>query len=298
MKRFLTLIMALIVVASVTACGRQSNPMGTVVVGEVEANTSAKATAVSYSDGTVVTRFILDENGTWRWAENASLPLQEGAVQEVLDGVAILSQLKPLANIDEISAYGLESPTRYVAVSYSDDTKVVFYLNYQDKGGLWYMRTADAEKVYIAPAEVCELTTRGVYDMMQLPALPELTEDNIKNITVRQGEESVVLTYKDNTWFHGYNPAGAKQVMIDAVMGLQIAKCIDYAPAEGAAAVCGLTEPVATVVVKYVNTVGVETEETITIGDYRESMDGYYAQINGDSAIYLLAAEAVEPILK
>ena len=298
MKRFLTLIITLIMMMSVTACGRQSNPMGTVVVGEVEAASSAKATAVSYSDGTVVTRFILDENGTWRWAEDTSLPLQEGAVQEVLDGVAILSQLKPLANIDEISAYGLESPTRYVAVSYSDDTKAVFYLNYQDKGELWYMRTADTTKVYIAPTEVCQLTTRGVYDMMQLPSLPELTEDNIKNITVKQGEESVVLTYKDGVWFHGYNPAGTKQAVIDAVMGLEIAKCIDYAPAEGAAAVCGLTEPAATVAVKYVNTVGVETEETITIGDYRESMDGYYAQINGDSAIYLLAAEAVEPILK
>lgn len=298
MKRFLTLIAALVLTASAVACGQQSNPMGTVVMGEAETTASTKATAVSYSDGTVVTRFILDENGAWRWAENTSLPLQEDAVQEILDGVAVLSELKPLANIDELSAYGLESPTRYVAVSYSNDTRTVFYLNYQSKGDLWYMRTADVERVYIAPAEVCELITRGAYDMMCLPTLPELTGENTKRITVRQEDKSVVLNCKDGTWYYGYNPIGAKQAVVDAVLGLQLTKCVDFAPAEGAAAVCGLTEPKAAVVVKYVNTVGVETEETILIGNYRESLDGYYAQINEDSAIYLLAAEVVEPILK
>lgn len=298
MKRFMTMIAALALAICLTACGRQSNPMGTVVVGEVDTAPSARANAVSYSDGTVVTRFILGEDDQWHWAEDSSLALRDGAVQEVLDGVAVLSELKPLANIDELSAYGLESPVRYLVVSYSDGTKTVFYLSYQETSGLWYMRTADTEKVYIAPAEVCELTERGVYDMMKLPVLPELTEDTIKSITLTTGEERTVLTYKDGSWLCGYNPVGEKPTIVDTVMSLQIAKCVDYAPSEGAAEVCGLTEPQATVQVTYVNTVGVETEETITIGDYRESMDGYYARVEGDRAIYLLAAESVEPILK
>ena len=298
MKRFLTLITAVTMLISLAACGQQSNPMGTVVVGEVEAPVNAEATAVSYSDGTVVTRFVLDENGVWHWAEDASLPLLDGTVQELLDGVAVLSELKPLANIDELASYGLESPSRYLVVSYSDGTKAVFYLSCQEQSGLWYMRTADVEKVYIAPAEVCELTARGVYDMMRLPTLPELTGENTKRIIVRKSEESMVLNCKDGIWSFGYNPIGAKQAVVEAVLGLQITKCVDYSPAEGAAAVCGLTEPQVTVQVEYLNTVGVETEETIAIGNYRESMNGYYAQLEGDDAIYLLAAEAVEPILK
>ena len=298
MKRFMTMIAALALAICLTACGRQSNPMGTVVVGEVDTAPSARANAVSYSDGTVVTRFILGEDDQWHWAEDSSLALRDGAVQEVLDGVAVLSELKPLANIDELSAYGLESPVRYLVVSYSDGTKTVFYLSYQETSGLWYMRTADTEKVYIAPAEVCELTERGVYDMMTLPVLPELTDDNMKSVTVIKGEESMTLRYKDGAWLRSYAPAGEKLAVVDAVKALEIAKCVDYAPADGAAEVCGLTQPQATVRVEYVNTVGVETEETITIGDYRESMDGYYAQISTDKAIYLLTAQSVEPILK
>lgn len=295
MKRFLSLTVILTLLLTLSACGRQSNPMGNVVVGEVAAPVGAKVNAVSYSNGTVLTRFVLDENGIWRWAENASLPLLDNAVQELLDGVKVFEELKPLANIDELSAYGLESPTRYLAVSYSDGTKTVFYLSYQEKSSLWYMRTADTEKVYIAPAEVCELTAKGVYDLMKLPTLPTLTEDNIKSITLTRGEERTVLTYRDGSWLGGYD--GTPPVA-DAVMSLQIAGCVDYAPAEGAAAVCGLTEPQAIIQVKYMNTVDVETEETVIIGDYRESLDGYYAQVEGDSAIYLLAAESVRPMLK
>lgn len=299
MKRLFTSILCLLTVLSLVGCGRKSDPTGEVIVSEeVQAAPEAELNAITYCDGTVTARFIMDETGAWSWVDSPEFPLSEEKMEELKGFPAQVRALSPLVPQEELAAYGLETPTRYLAVSYSDNSREIFYFGKQSEAGSWYVRTEDMAKIYIAPEEMGAMLSRSVYDMMSLPALPVLTEENLRSVTFKRGEDGIVLTWKDGQWKKGtYEATAAMIAAAEDVMELSLAKCMDYTPAEGAWEVCGLTEPQMTVLVSYVNTVGVDSEETILIGNFRESENGYYAALNEDSTIYLLSAPVLAQIL-
>lgn len=299
MKRLFVMMLCLMLVLCLVGCGRKSDPTGEVKVAEEDTvEEQAELNAITYCDGSVTARFVLDETGSWSWVDNTEFPLSEEKMEELNEYLSRLKALSPVVPQEELSVYGLETPTRYLAVSYSNNNREIFYFGKQNEAGSWYVRTEDPEKMYIAPEDMGAMLSRSVYDMMRLPELPVLTEENLRSVTFKHGEEGIVLTWKDGQWKKGSYEATADMIeAAEAVKDLRLAKCVDYTPAEGAWEVCGLTEPQVTVIVNYVNTVGVDSKETFLVGAFRESERGYYVAVNEDSTIYLMPAEVLEKIL-
>ena len=155
------------------------------------------------------------------------------------------------------------------------------------------------EGVYLVEDAFVTLMDRSIYDMAVLPTLPELTDENLTVITVHRTEsgKSVRLTKNDEGWVSGGKalPDGIEAIET-ALAELSFDKCFDYDPSPDAAPLCGLDAPTAVITLAYVNTVGTEATVTLTLGTLRE--DGaYYATLNDETTVYLLAQEKVVSLL-
>ena len=66
---------------------------------------------------------------------------------------------------------------------------------------------------------------------------------------------------------------------------MSVTACVDYDPAEGAAAICGLDAPDAQALVTYTNELGTESTLTLTVG-LPDGSGGRYVTVNDDPTIY------------
>ena len=193
---------------------------------------------------------------------------------------------------------GLDEPDRYTTVTVGEDITTLRFGDQQDDGQ-WYMAIDGQEDTYLVADEFVKLMDRSIYDMAVLPTLPELTDDNLTVITVRQteGDKTVRLSKTDSGWVNGGKalPDGIADIEA-ALADFTFDKCFNYNPSPDAAPLCGLDVPTATITLSYVNTVGTESSVVLTLGTLRE--DGaYYATLNDDTTVYLLSQDKIAPLL-
>ena len=156
--------------------------------------------------------------------------------------------------------------------------------------------------------------SKTIYDMCDLPELPQLTEENLQSVTVEgaastllrpidketstdeeTGEETVTVTWAAS----GEDVTGnADTASLLAELGaLTFTKCVDYKPTDEAAALCGFDAPQATVTILYLNDTGTEGTLTLTFGSENLDQTGYYVRMEGDPTIYQMDTASGTPIL-
>lgn len=243
-------------------------------------------------------RFRRDEDG-WKWVDNESFPLDVSYVEEILTALDTMSvTLTPVTPAVEPADSGLDEPDRYMTVTVGEEITTLRFGDQKDDGQ-WYMAIDGQEDTYLVADEFVKLMDRSIYDMAVLPTLPELTDDNLTVITVRQteGEKTVRLSKTDSGWVNGGKalPDGIADIEA-ALADFTFDKCFNYNPSPDAAPLCGLDVPTATITLSYVNTVGTESSVVLTLGTLRE--DGaYYATLNDDTTVYLLSQDKIAPLL-
>ena len=253
-------------------------------------------TALELCDGEVTLRFARTDDA-WHWVDDGTFPLDQDAVAALLALPSSLAAAEPVQGQGELSGYGLETPKKYVTAT-ADGADSTIYVGSQTSDGHWYVLTPDGVVRLAAQADG-EALSRSIYDMAVLPTLPELTDENLTVITVHQTEsgKTARLTKNDEGWVSGGKalPDGIGEIEA-ALAELSFDKCFNYDPSPDAAPLCGLDAPTAVITLAYVNTVGTEATVTLTLGTLRE--DGtYYATLNDDTTVYLLAQEKVAPLL-
>jgi len=168
--------------------------------------------------------------------------------------------------------------------------------------------------VYIISNSLYTEMSKTIYDMCDLPELPQLTEENLQSVTVEgaastllrpidketstdeeTGEETVTVTWAAS----GEDVTGnADTASLLAELGaLTFTKCVDYKPTDEAAALCGFDAPQATVTILYLNDTGTEGTLTLTFGSENLDQTGYYVRMEGDSTIYQMDTASVDTIL-
>ena len=231
--------------------------------------------------------------------DNETFPLDAAYVEEILTALDTMSAaLTPLDPTVDPAECGLDEPNRYMTVTVGEEVTTLRFGDQKDDG-TWYMSIDGQEGVYLVEDAFVTLMDRSIYDMAVLPTLPELTDENLTVITVHQTEsgKSVRLTKNDEGWVSGGKalPDGIEAIET-ALAELSFDKCFNYDPSPDAAPLCGLDAPTAVITLAYVNTVGTEATVTLTLGTLRE--DGtYYATLNDETTVYLLAQEKVAPLL-
>lgn len=253
-------------------------------------------TALELCDGEVTLRFARTDD-TWYWVDDGTFPLDQNAAAELLALPSSLAAAEPVQDQGELSGYGLETPRRYVTAT-ADGADSTIYVGSQTSDGHWYVLTPDGVVRLAAQADG-EALSRSIYDMAVLPELPAITEENLISLTLTGAEGKQVTFSVDES---GVRRSGARDVtektasLVDELGKLAVTACVDYDPADGAAAVCGLDVPEAILAVNYVNAHGGDGALTLTVGGSTGD-GGRYVTLNGDATIYRMEETGLAQVL-
>lgn len=253
-------------------------------------------TALELCDGEVTLRFARTDD-TWHWVDDGTFPLDQDAVAALLALPSSLAAAEPVQGQGELSGYGLETPKKYVTAT-ADGADSTIYVGSQTSDGRWYVLTPDGVVRLAAQADG-EALSRSIYDMAVLPELPAITEENLISLTLTGAEGKQVTFSVDES---GVRRSGARDVtektasLVDELGKLAVTACVDYDPADGAAAVCGLDVPEAILAVNYVNAHGGDGALTLTVGGSTGD-GGRYVTLNGDATIYRMEETGLAQVL-
>lgn len=253
-------------------------------------------TALELCDGEVTLRFARTDD-TWHWVDDGTFPLDQQAVAALLALPSSLAAAEPVQGQGELSGYGLETPKKYVTAT-ADGADSTIYVGSQTSDGRWYVLTPDGVVRLAAQADG-EALSRSIYDMAVLPELPAITEENLISLTLTGAEGKQVTFSVDES---GVRRSGARDVtektalLVDELGKLAVTACVDYDPADGAAAVCGLDVPEAILAVNYVNAHGGDGALTLTVGGSTGD-GGRYVTLNGDTTIYRMEETGLAQVL-
>lgn len=253
-------------------------------------------TALELCDGEVTLRFARTDD-TWHWVDDGTFPLDQDAVAALLALPSSLAAAEPVQGQGELSGYGLETPKKYVTAT-ADGADSTIYVGSQTSDGRWYVLTPDGVVRLAAQADG-EALSRSIYDMAVLPELPAITEENLISLTLTGAEGKQVTFSVDES---GVRRSGARDVtektasLVDELGKLAVTACVDYDPADGAAAVCGLDAPEVILAVNYVNAHGGDGALTLTVGGSTGD-GGRYVTLNGDTTIYRMEETGLAQVL-
>jgi len=253
-------------------------------------------TALELCDGEVTLRFARTDD-TWHWVDDGTFPLDQDAVAALLALPSSLAAAEPVQGQGELSGYGLETPKKYVTAT-ADGADSTIYVGSQTSDGRWYVLTPDGVVRLAAQADG-EALSRSIYDMAVLPELPAITEENLISLTLTGAEGKQVTFSVDES---GVRKSGARDVtektasLVDELGKLAVTACVDYDPADGAAAVCGLDVPEVILAVNYVNAHGGDGALTLTVGGSTGD-GGRYVTLNGDATIYRMEETGLAQVL-
>lgn len=304
MKRYILLILLLAAALLIAGCSSREKEDDTAELSSNMLATGAEASipdadALEYNNGQVVCRFRKEED-VWKWVDDPDFPLDASYVTEMLNTLDVLSAaLSPVTPAPESSDSGLDEPKRSLTLTMGEVVTTLRFGSQTDDGD-WYMSIDGQEDVYLAPDALLQLMDRSIYDMAQLPSLPELTEENLAAIHVEETGTGrhIQLTKTEEGWTAqaGRLPEDMT-ALTDSLTGLSLAQCFNFDPSAEALTLCGLDTPAATLSLTYLNTVGTESTLLLTLGTLRE--DGFYfVLLNDDTTIYLMAQDALTPFLE
>ncbi len=279
MKRILTLFLCVLCLLPPVGCGKKH------VEDVPEPLPVTAATSLTYNNGHTTLRFSYSNK--WTWIDGPDFPLDDSTITRIMEELPKLLSLDPEKGGGDLSAYGLLDSARYLTVSGEEGSRTL-YFGEQKEDGRWYMRLADSSDIFLIPDEFMSLLAKNIYDMAILPALPELTEDIVTFISISQSEENnTYLLQSGGIWkTNGKDVSDTAGKVLKELAAVELKRCVDYFPANGVRDLCGLGEGATTVTVKYLNSVGTESELVLTIGDEMEAEEGTYMTLGGNDAIY------------
>lgn len=290
---------------------------------------STACTALTYYNGAATLSFSLDEDGEWIWADSPDFPLNSRTVTEIVDTLSTLKFQQTLPAEESLEAYGLDSPSATLSATAGNGgvQSLAFGKATTDGDSYYMMMNGDESTVYIVADTLLQLMRLPIYDMCALPELPDLSEVNLRAITIQgptpevpesqedgEGGEkaeppprpTVTLTARRSNgedqpalWFEGSDNVTASALLQDLLHDLRtmsMAKCVDYRPSAEAAEICGFDDPDAILKAEYTAN-GAGSTFALTVGARMPDESGRYVQLGEDTTIYALATDSVDALM-
>lgn len=299
MKRHVYLPALLLTAALLVGCGHKAQPDADTDPNAQAALPPEGITALVLSDDTQVLRFRRDGD-IWYWQDDEAFPLDQAAMPALLEAAAAMTASTPVPAEDDLSAYGLDDAKTSLSVT-ADGETLTFTRGDQAASGDWYLRCTEDGTVRTVSdntVKVFQLLDGSIYDMAVLPTLPAITMDTLHTAAITgSGDVQINLRVVDDVRKVGSRDVTAEtEALMDELSRLTVTACVDYDPAEGAAAVCGLDAPEAVLTLTYANTVGTEETLTVTVG-LPIGDGGRYVTISGDATIYRMEEASLVQVL-
>ena len=299
MKRHTRLLALLLLAALLTGCGSKAQQPKEADAAVQTALPPEGITALTLSDDTQVLRFRRDGD-IWYWQDDETFPLDQASMPALLEAAAAMTAAPSVPAGDDLSAYGLDDAKTSLSVT-ADGETLTFTRGDQAASGDWYLRCTEDGTVRTVSddaVKVFQLLDGSIYDMAVLPTLPAITMDTLHTAAITgAGGVQINLRVVD-----GVRKVGARDVtaetaaLMDELSQLAVTACVDYDPAEGAAAVCGLDAPEAVLTLTYANAVGTEETLIVTVG-LPIGDGGRYVTLGGDATIYRMEETSLVQLL-
>ncbi|MCI9331869.1 MAG: DUF4340 domain-containing protein [Oscillibacter sp.] len=285
---------------------------------------SGAYTALRYYNGSATLSFALDETGKWIWADGPDFPLREDTVVTMIETLTSLKFQQVLPAGESREEYGLDTPSATLtATAGTGEQTLAFGKTTTDGDSYYMMMNGDESTVYIVADTLVKLMGMPIYDMCALPELPDLSEGNLRAITIQgaapapetpEEEEAaeeperptVTLNARHSAgedqpalWFESSDNVTASPLLQDLLHDLKtmaIARCVDYFPSDEAAEICGFANPDAILKVEY-TAGGTDQTFTLFVGTRMPDQSGRYVRLEEDGAIYALATGDVDALM-
>lgn len=299
MKRHTRLLVLLLLAALLTGCGSKAQQPKEADAAVQTALPPEGITALTLSDDTQVLRFRRDGD-IWYWQDDETFPLDQASMPALLEAAAAMTAAPSVPAGDDLSEYGLDDAKTSLSVT-ADGETLTFTRGDQAASGDWYLRCTEDGTVRTVSddtVKVFQLLDGSIYDMAVLPTLPAITMDTLHTAAITgAGGVQINLRVVDGVRKVGSRDVTAETAaLMDELSQLAVTACVDYDPAEGAAAVCGLDAPEAVLTLTYANAVGTEETLTVTVG-LPIGDGGRYVTLGGDATIYRMEETSLVQLL-
>ena len=235
-RKLMALLLTLTLLPTLGGCAGQQSP-GTQPEDPDAEPEESYPVKIECRGGSTTLRFALDEeSGSWQWGDDRSFPLEQQLPLLLVEVLTGLEERMPLAKIGQLSDYGLDEPSRYIDLTDNLGQTRTYYLGDEGEDGVYLCREDMQAMIYAVPNLRSQID-RSIYSMMQLPQLPQLTEENLRRVELSRGGETVTLELTEE--------------LLRFLSNWELSACVDWKPSAGVAALCGLDEPQLVLTVLY-----------------------------------------------
>lgn len=227
--------------------------------------------SLSYSSGDTSISFDRDEEGVWRFRDDAGFPALQSSVQTFADDLGDLTAKRDLGETEDVSVYGLDDPAASFSFTGADGQSVSIQIGNETENGDYYALKEGDSHVYTIGSALMNYSERTLYDWLETDSLPSVFIEDVTEVQVERNLEKLapemapeevtryVKTGKDEEgnfiWYKDSEEQEENRVedvsvpnhLASAVTELSIYDCADYRAEEEELALYGLDEPAAVI---------------------------------------------------
>lgn len=295
-----------------------------------EEDTSVELTSLSTDDITSVAFTAGQDNvefdkkdDTWSEKSDADFPVDQDTVNTAVGGIASLSAVQEISDVEDLSEYDLDSPQNEIKLT-TDDGDTVLQVGMENEStSQYYVKKSDDDKnVYLVDSSAVEPFMGTLYDFAESGTFPSVTSSTITEVKVDK-EDGYELTQDPNNLFWNISDGKTSEkadtdkagTVTSAIGSLSYDSFVDYNCTDDSK--YGFDDPYAVITAKYTEEEAVEDESstdsdteddseeaetktvdkeiTIYVGD--ETGSDRYVKVNDSKEVYTITEDSLTDIL-
>jgi hypothetical protein len=218
------------------------------------------------------------QDDTWSYEEDSAFPLDEDALLSMVDVLAQVDAVRTLEEPEDLSEYGLETPSLEVLVRTDDGEEVTLQIgDLNSSTGDYYAKLAGEDTVYTISSSVAGAFTDDLYELALADDFPTISSTTITGLTLEKDEEAITLNQEDTGWMiqegDGWQEADSTKLneLTENAAALAFDNYVDY-DAENLSEY-GLEDPAMKLTINYTVTETVEAEDSEDDGESTDDAD-------------------------
>ncbi len=131
--------------------------------------------AFSYQYNNETLSFV-KEDGTWYYEVDKSISLDQDAVETLAATAAQLTAEQEIKDYEDLSEYGLDTPSNTITLTTDDGTTTLFVGNENDMLSQYYVKTDQSDSIYLAASAIYSAYQKGIEDLTATESTTEIAE--------------------------------------------------------------------------------------------------------------------------
>lgn len=145
--------------------------------------------AFSYQYNNETLSFV-KEDDTWYYEADKSISLDQDTMETLIATTAQLTAEQEIKDYEDLSEYGLETPSNTITLTTGDGTTTLLIGNKNDMLSQYYVKTDQSDSIYLAGSVVYTTYQKGIADLT-------VTESTEKSATEQPEETEEADTLQD-----------------------------------------------------------------------------------------------------